>query len=131
MIKNLSSLQSNAKHASFAKRLTEILRANKLGPSPIAVVNAFNKEHKSVSLKAHSVRKWLLGESKPRQETIVLLAEWLKVDARELLETPKTAKPGIEIDFTDQEVISKFLSMNLKQKAAVSLLIESILEQMR
>jgi transcriptional regulator with XRE-family HTH domain len=131
MIKNLSSLQNNTRHASCAKRLTEILRVNKIEPSPIAVANAFNKEHKSVSLKARSVRKWLLGESKPSQETIVLLAEWLKVDAEELLETPKTGKPGIEIDFTDQEVISKFLSMNLKQKVAVSLLIDTILEKAR
>jgi hypothetical protein len=43
----------------------------------------------------------------------------------------ESVKVGIEIDFTDQEVISKYLSMNLKQKAAVSLLVDTILEKAR
>jgi hypothetical protein len=82
-------------------------------------------------LKPHTVRKWLIGDAKPRQESLVLLATWLKVNPEELVFEEDSVKVGIEIDFTDQEVISKYLSMNVKQKAAVSLLVDTILENAR
>ena len=129
MIKNLSELQSSAKNAYFARRLTKALRANNIEPTPIAVASAYNKAHKDNPLKTHTVRKWLIGEAKPRQESLVLLAKWLKVTPEQLVGEEESVKVGIEIDFTDQEVISKYLSMNLKQKAAVSLLVEAILEK--
>lgn len=129
MIKNLSELQSSAKHASFAGRLTKFLRANRVEPTPIAFVSAYNKEHKDSPLKPHTARKWLIGETKPRQDSLVLLANWLKVKPEQLLGEEESVKVGIEIDFTDQEVISKYLSMNVKQKAAVSLLVDTILEK--
>ena len=131
MIKNLSELQSNAKHASFAGRLTKLLRANNVEPTPIAFSSAYNKAHKDSPLKPHTARKWLIGETKPRQESVLLLANWLKVSPEQLMGTEESVQVGIEIDFTDQEVISKYLSMNLKQKAAVSLLIDTILEKAR
>ena len=62
---------------------------------------------------------------------MMLLAEWLKVCPSDFQIIPETTKSRIEIDFTDQEVISKYLSMNIKQKAAVSLLIDAILEKTR
>ena len=130
MIKNLSELQSNAKHSYFAKRLTEALCTNNIAPTPIAFVSAYNKVHTDNQLKAHTVRKWLLGITKPRHDSMMLLAEWLKVSPYDFHSKPKVIKK-IEIDFTDQEVISKYLSMNLKQKAAVSLLIDAILEKSR
>ncbi len=43
----------------------------------------------------------------------------------------QSVKVGIEIDFIDQEVISKYLSMTLKQKAVISLLVDTILENAR
>jgi transcriptional regulator with XRE-family HTH domain len=131
MIKNLSELQRSAKNAYFARRLTKALRANNIMPSPAALVSAFNKDHKDNPLKPHTVRKWLIGDAKPRQESLVLLATWLKVSPEELVGEEDSVKVGIEIDFTDQEVISKYLSMNVKQKAAVSLLVDTILENAR
>lgn len=131
MIKNLSELQSKAKHGSFAKQLTDTLYLNNIEPSPIAFVTAFNKAHTQNILKAHTVRKWLLGINKPRHDSMMLLAEWLKVSPSDFHSSPKVIKTRIEIDFTDQEVISKYLSMNLKQKAAVSLLMDAILEKVR
>ena len=131
MIKNLSELQSSAKNAYFARRLTKALRANNIEPTPIALVSAYNKAHKDRPLKPHTARKWLIGETKPRQESVVLLAKWLQVSLDQLLGTEESVQVGIEIDFTDQEVISNYLSMNLRQKAAVSLLIDTILEKAR
>ena len=129
MIKNLSELQSNAKYASFAMRLTEALRSNNIEPTPSAVVSAFNKVHMGRTLKAHTVRKWLIGEAKPRYESMVLITEWLKFDTDYLTRKPGPIRSVVDIDFTDQEVITKYLSMNVKQKAAVSLLIDTILDK--
>lgn len=100
-------------------------------PYPAALVSAYNKVHKDNPLKPHTVRKWLIGDAKPRQESLVLLATWLKVNPEELVFEEDSVKVGIEIDFTDQEVISKYLSMNVKQKAAVRLLVDTILENAR
>lgn len=131
MIKNLSELQSKAKHESFAERLTNALRSNHIEPSPAAFVFAYNKAHKDSPVKPHTVRKWLIGEAKPRQDTLALVAKWLNVSPEELMFEEQSDRVAIEIDFTDQEVISKYLSMNLKQKAALSLLIDTILEKAR
>ena len=92
-------------------------------------MSAYNKEHKDSPLKPHTARKWLIGETKPRQDSLVLLANWLKVKPEQLLGEEESVKVGIEIDFTDQELISKYLSINPKQKAAVSLLVDTILDK--
>ncbi len=131
MIKNLTDLQETAKHAYFAKQLTEKLKALQIGTSPIAVATAFNKHYKSSLAKPHTVRKWLLGLAQPRSETLLLLANWLKVDPKELISNPNHAlveknKVSFEFDFTDQDVISKYLSMTVKQKVTVRLLIDAI-----
>jgi hypothetical protein len=131
MIKNLSELQTNAKYAYFARRLTKALKANKIEPSPAALVFAYNKDHKDNPLKPHTVRKWLIGDAKPRPKSLVLLARWLKLSPEELVFEEQSVKVGIEIDFIDQEVISKYLSMSLKQKAVICLLVDTILEHAR
>jgi hypothetical protein len=131
MIKDLTELQKNSKHADFAKRFTAELRKINIDPSPVAVTGAFNKISKSVKLKPHTVRKWLLGVSQPRNEMLFLLAEWLKLDPQELLNTNKSSinsmnKASFEFDFTDQEVISKYLALTIKEKVTVRLLIDAI-----
>ena len=138
MIKNLLYHQQNAKHADFAIRLTEGLRALRIDISPIAVAKAFNKhyKYKSSIAKPHTVRKWLLGQSLPKSETFLLLANWLKIEPKELMSKPlevlaSNNKVSFEFDFTDQEVISKYLAMTVKEKITVRLLIDAISEQQR
>ena len=136
MIKNLAHLQENSKHAHFAIRLTAALRKSSIDPSPAKVANAFNKHSKVTTLKAHTVRKWLLGISQPRTEMLLLLAEWLNLEPQDLLPNKQVTKElknkvSFEFDFTDQEVISKYLSMTVKEKITVRLLIDAITEKHR
>ena len=134
MIKNLEELQKKAKYVHFAKRLTVALNMGGIDPSPAAVASAFNKHSKVTTLKPHTVRKWLLGISQPRTEMLLLLAEWLSLEPQDLL-TDKQApnnlrnKVSFEFDFTDQEVISKYLAMTVKEKITVRLLIDAIAEK--
>jgi hypothetical protein len=134
MIKDLAELQKKSKHVHFAKRLTAALRYSNIEPSPAVVASVFNNHSKVTKLKPHTVRKWLLGVSQPRTEMLLLLAEWLHLEPQDLLidkQAPKEIKNKVsfEFDFTDQEVISKYLAMTVKEKITVRLLIDAIAEK--
>jgi len=136
MIKDLTALQENSKHADFAKRLAIELKKINIDPSPKSVAYAFNQHYKTTSAKPHTVRKWLLGITQPRTEMLLLLAEWLNLEPQDLLtdkQAPKDLKNKIsfEFDFTDQEVISKYLAMTVKEKITVRLVIDAISEKQR
>jgi hypothetical protein len=78
----------------------------------------------------------LLGLTQPRSETLLLLANWLKVDPKDLIsnsnEKVRTRnKVSFEFDFTDQEVITKYLAMTVKEKITVRLLIDAIADKAR
>jgi len=134
MIKDLIELQNNSKNAFFARQLTAAFYAMGINPSPKVVATQFNLHCKSESYKPHTVRKWLIGQTQPRSETTLLLANWLKVNPKDLISKPDetvSSKARIEFDFTDQEVISKYLAMSVNQKLAVRLVIDAITEKQR
>ena len=65
---------------------------------------------------------------------MLLLANWLKVNPNDLIsKTVETvgSKASFEFDYTDQEVISKYLAMSVNQKVAVRLVIDAIAEKRR
>jgi hypothetical protein len=67
---------------------------------------------------------------------LLLLAEWLSLEPQDLLtdkQAPKDLKSKVsfEFDFTDQEVISKYLAMTVKEKITVRLLIDAIADKGR
>ena len=112
-------------------QLTAALKAKGLEPSPKVVATAFNLHYKSALAKPHTVRKWLIGQTQPKSETLLLLANWLKVAPKDLIASPMVTadtsnKVRFEFDFTDQEVISQYLAMSVKQKFTVRLLIDAI-----
>ena len=135
MIKDLIEQQNNSKNAYFARQLTALLNAKGIEPSPKVVAIEFNLHLKSNAAKAHTVRKWLLGVSKPSSAMLVHLADWLNVDPRHFLRpaqgTDSLSKVSLEFDFTDHEAISKYLSMTSKEKLLVRLLIDTITEKQR
>lgn len=125
-----------SKNAYFANQLASYLLSIKIQPKPTIVAAAFNKHYKTAIAKPHTVTKWLLGQTQPKSETLLLLAKWLKVEPNELISKPTAEastsnKVSFEFDYTDQEVISKYLAMTLKQKFTVRLLIDAIADQAR
>jgi len=132
MIKDLIEQQNNSKNVYFARQLTAALYAMSIKPSPKVVATQFNLHCKSEAYKPHTVRKWLIGQTQPRSETMLLLANWLKVNPKDLISKPDEAvnsKASFEFDYTDQEVISKYLAMSVNQKVAVRLVIDAIAEK--
>lgn len=136
MIKDLIAQQNNSKNVYFARQLTVALHAMGIESSPMEVTRAFNKHSQVAALKPHTVRKWLLGITQPRSEMLLLLAEWLHVEPKDLLKDKQVSKDSrcktdFEFDFIDQEVISKYLAMTVKQKYTVRLVIDAISENMK
>ena len=132
MIKDLAVLQRQIKHPLFAKRLSDVLKTKQIPCTPTAFAEAFNKRNKNTPVKPHTARKWLIGETKPRGETLMLIAQWLDVNPMELISDLNGSisnKVSFEFDFTDQEVISKYLAMTVKEKVTVRLLIDAITDK--
>jgi hypothetical protein len=135
MIKDLVEHQNNSKNVYFARQFTAALQKIGIEPSPRVVANEFNAHLKSNVAKPHTVRKWLLGVSKPSSAMLIPLANWLNIDPKHLLRPPQgnadLGKFSFEFDFTDQEVISKYLAMTVKEKITVRLVIDAIAEKHR
>jgi transcriptional regulator with XRE-family HTH domain len=134
MIKDLVEQQNNSKNVYFARQLTAALHAKGIEPSPKVVATEFNLYSKSEAYKPQTVRKWLIGLSQPKSETMLLLAIWLNINPKDLISKPEesvSCKARIEFDYTDQEVISKYLAMSANQKVAIRLVIDAIAEKQR
>lgn len=136
LIKDPAKKQTHAKNHVFAKQLKVALSNQNIELSPTKVTISFNKHYRTTVAKPHTVRKWLLGQTQPKSETLLLLARWLKVEPSELIskptaETTYSNKVSFEFDFTDQEVISKYLAMTVMQKVTVRLLIDAIADKDR
>jgi hypothetical protein len=103
MIKDLVEQQNKSKNVYFAKQFTAALQGIGIEPSPRVVAKEFNLHLKSNLAKPHTVRKWLLGLSKPGSEMLIPLADWLKVDPGHLLRPPQDnvdfGKFSFEFDF--------------------------------
>jgi hypothetical protein len=124
MIKNLAELQKNSKNFYFAKRFSDALKLVGLEPSPKVIALEFNRHYKTGIAQPHTVRKWLVGAAKPRSEIMILLANWLNMDPKDLVRGPEqnlgaTRRVSFDIEFNDQEVISKYLSLANKDKAII------------
>jgi transcriptional regulator with XRE-family HTH domain len=135
MIKDLIEKQNTSKNVYFARQFTAALQRIGIELSPKVVATEFNLHLKSNIAKPHTVRKWLLGITKPSSAMLVPLANWLNIEPQDLLRPPQDTvnlrKASLEIDFTDQEVISKYLAMTVKEKVTVRLVIDAISEKHR
>lgn len=129
MIKNISNLQRNAKHARFALRLTEALRSKKVSPTPTAFASAFNRAHHCNFLKPHTVRKWLLGMNQPRSATLLLVTNWLNVEPSFLIcnnEVKFSENIFLEFDDSEDEMMRNYLSLTELQKVLIRKLVDTL-----
>lgn len=131
MIKNLAEIQKNSKNAYFSKRFSDALSLVGLEASPKVVATEFNRHFKTNIAQPHTVRKWLVGASKPRGEILILIANWLNMDPKDLVRGPEqnlgtTRKVSFDVEFNDQEVISKYLSLANKDKAVIRTIVDAL-----
>jgi len=75
----------------FAKRLRAAMQAAGYEPKPAVLEREFNQRYWGKPMTLHGVRRWLLGESLPRQDKVLVLAEWLRVP-------PQQLRYGVEVE---------------------------------
>ena len=112
---------------AFAERLRSALDAVGVRPSPTLVANGFNQRYWGRSITPHTARNWLLGQSMPNQDKLVVLAEWLQVSPDELrfgkaasAQRLADADPQFEqLDMADREMISRYLGLPAPDRKTV------------
>lgn len=112
---------------AFAERLRRALDAAGIRPSPTVVANAFNQRYWGRSITPHTARNWLLGQSLPTQDKLVVLAEWLQVNPDTLRFGSSSsswqlaeADPQLEkLDMADREMINRYLSLAKSERKTV------------
>jgi hypothetical protein len=65
----------------FSERLKSSLLAAGLTTQPGEFTRAFNARADGAAITTHAARKWLMGESIPTHEKVVVLSVWLGVNA--------------------------------------------------
>lgn len=111
----------------FAERLRAAMAAAGYEAKPSVLEREFNLHYMGKPMTLHGVRRWLLGESLPRQDKLEALALWLGV-------TPQTLRYGTEIEdqvrakqkrwdegigYQEREVFEAFLKLPVAQRKVV------------
>jgi len=112
---------------AFAQRLKKALESCNVRASPTIVANEFNLRHWGRSITPHTARNWLLGQSIPTQEKLVVLADWLQVSPDELrfgkpISSLRIAEadPRFEqLDMADREMLKRYLSLTNDDRKTV------------
>ena len=112
---------------AFADRLRQALDSAGVRASPTVVANGFNLRYWGRSITPHTARNWLLGQSLPTQDKLVVLAEWLQVSPDELRFGKAAsgmrlaeADPQFEqLDMADREMISRYLGLSTAERKTV------------
>ena len=112
---------------AFAERLRRALDAAGVRPSPTAVANALNQRYWGRSITPHTARNWLLGQSMPTQDKLVVLAEWLQVSPDELRFGKSASSTRLsdadaqfeKLDMADREMIARYLGLSIADRKTV------------
>ena len=112
---------------AFADRLRQALESAGVRASPTVVANGFNLRYWGRSITPHTARNWLLGQSLPTQDKLVVLAEWLQVSPDELRFGKAASGPRLseadprfeQLDMADREMINRYLSLTTPERKTV------------
>jgi hypothetical protein len=77
----MESRVANDERVNFSRRLKASLVAVGVPIKTSHFTHAFNVHANGASITPYAARKWLYGESIPTQERVVILANWLGVNA--------------------------------------------------
>ena len=77
----MDSKIAHEERVGFAQRLHSLLTSAGLSESASDFARGYNLRADGATVTVHAVRKWLMGESIPTQEKIVIIAKWLNVNA--------------------------------------------------
>ncbi len=117
----------------FAKRLRAAMKSCGYEAKPSVLEREFNLRYLGQPMTLHGVRRWLLGESLPKQDKVEVLAEWLCIP-------PQQLRYGVEIEqrieqqksrwedgigYREREVFEAFLALPPTQRKVVREVIQA------
>jgi len=113
--------------AQFAPRLQEAMTAAGYAPRPAVLEREFNTRYWGKPMTLHGVRRWLIGETLPSQEKLVVLAEWLGVPPQELRFGPELVQRVEQrrhrwdraVGYEEREIFEAFLRLPVPQRRVV------------
>ncbi len=111
----------------FATQLKEAMLAAGYKPKPAVLEREFNLRYLGSPMTLHGVRRWLLGETLPSPDKIVVLAKWLNIephvlrDGEEISNEIKAKRQRWDdgLDHREREIIEVFLQLPLQQKKII------------
>ncbi len=81
----MNSRIASEERIHFRDRLLHVLRQANVPVRASTVAHEFNLRADGATVTTHAVRKWLVGDSIPTHERLVILGNWLGVHASWLL----------------------------------------------
>ncbi len=111
----------------FAERLRAAMKAAGYEVKPSVLEREFNLHYMGKPMTLHGVRRWLLGESLPRQDKLETLALWLRIPPQELrygaeIENQvkqERARWDEAVGYQEREIFEAFLSLSAPQRKIV------------
>ena len=120
-------MQSDPSKKQFADRLISAMQDAGYVPKPSVLEREFNQRYWGKPMTLHGVRRWLLGETLPSQDKLLVLAEWLGV-APHVLRFGDEVTSRIEerrarwdsgIGYQEREIFEAFLQLPVPQRKLV------------
>lgn len=116
----------------FSIRLKTALTEAGIKPTASQLASEFNLRYWGHSISTHAARNWLMGVSVPKQDKLMVLADWLRVTPEALLFGTDPACPldesstGTAINLVDKELIAQYLRLMPEHRFAVRLIVEAL-----
>ncbi len=128
-------VKANAEATAFGKRLTSrLLSLHQMTASPTQVCREFNRRAPDQHITPHAARKWLMGETIPRQSKLCVLADWLEVSPEWLqygrgeITVETTLDKDSKMNVLHSDIMKNLLRLNKKNQHLVSRFIDLLME---
>lgn len=114
--------------AAFAERLASAMRAAGYEPRPAVLEREFNLRYWGKPVTLQGVRRWLCGETLPKQEKLQVLAQWLGIEPHILRYGDaigrRVGEPQGRWDATisgeERKVLQRYLALPIEQRKVVA-----------
>ena len=117
----------------FSHRFKIALREAGVRVSASNIAHEFNLRYWGTGVSSHAVRNWLMGVSIPKQDKLVVLAQWLRVTPEALLFGAQPPRPADEhfteksVNLVDQQLIAQYFKLMPEHRVAVRLMVDALL----
>ena len=117
----------------FSVRLKTALKEAGIKASASHVASEFNLRYWGSGVSSHAVRNWLMGVSIPKQDKLMVLAQWLQVTPEALLFGAQPPCPadeqfsGKSVNLVDKQLIAQYFKLAPQHRVAVRLMVDALL----